>query len=229
MNFTGFVSTELTLVVLRVILGCCTGTWWQKQLASVMDKEWPKCRTCQSWMSTTLMGSSSLGGRASSRTCEAPWNQCLMMWLSKSLADILQMKLSQLFRSSFAKDGKDCKLHGDVERVLKEFHRSRKPIGYASFGNSSVYQCLVSKILLTFNRLRKRCVGCFWLWLYAHLYFELYFYPMAKLQTYTYLSHTLNQITVGKINTWDLNNPYNGIGTVDSCRKSDNVVFIVFL
>ncbi|XP_035494863.1 ES1 protein, mitochondrial [Scophthalmus maximus] len=34
--------------------------------------------------------------------------------------------------SSFAKDGKDCKLHNDVERVLKEFHRSSKPIGLAS-------------------------------------------------------------------------------------------------
>uniref|UniRef100_A0A3B4VFH3 Glutamine amidotransferase class 1 domain containing 3, like n=1 Tax=Seriola dumerili TaxID=41447 RepID=A0A3B4VFH3_SERDU len=30
--------------------------------------------------------------------------------------------------SSFVKDGKDCKLHNDVERVLKDFHRSRKPI-----------------------------------------------------------------------------------------------------
>lgn len=126
---------------------------------------------------------------------------------------------SQLFRSSFAKDGKDCKLHGDVERVLKEFHRSRKPIGYASFGNYSVYQCLVTKILSSFNRLRKRCVGCFWLWLYTHLYFELYLCPVAKLQTYTYLSHTLNQITLGWINTWDLNNPYNGIGTVELLYK----------
>lgn len=34
--------------------------------------------------------------------------------------------------SSFMKDGKDCKLHSDVERVLKDFHRSRKPIGLAS-------------------------------------------------------------------------------------------------
>ncbi|XP_005804407.1 ES1 protein, mitochondrial-like [Xiphophorus maculatus] len=34
--------------------------------------------------------------------------------------------------STFMKDGKDCKLHNDVERVLKEFHRSRKPIGLAS-------------------------------------------------------------------------------------------------
>lgn len=35
------------------------------------------------------------------------------------------------------KDGKDCKLHNDVERVLKEFHRSRKPIGYVSFSHHS--------------------------------------------------------------------------------------------
>ncbi|KAM4746486.1 ES1 protein, mitochondrial [Anableps anableps] len=34
--------------------------------------------------------------------------------------------------STFTKDGKDCKLHNDVARVLKEFHRSRKPIGLAS-------------------------------------------------------------------------------------------------
>lgn len=47
---------------------------------------------------------------------------------------------SQLFRSSFVKDGKECKLHSDVERVLKDFHRSRKPIGYVSFGHYSIYQ-----------------------------------------------------------------------------------------
>ncbi|KAM9393085.1 ES1 protein, mitochondrial [Pholidichthys leucotaenia] len=34
--------------------------------------------------------------------------------------------------SSFMKDGKDCKLHNDVEKVLKDFHRSGKPIGLAS-------------------------------------------------------------------------------------------------
>uniref|UniRef100_A0A8C5NGK8 ES1 protein, mitochondrial-like n=1 Tax=Gouania willdenowi TaxID=441366 RepID=A0A8C5NGK8_GOUWI len=34
--------------------------------------------------------------------------------------------------SSFVKDGKDCKLQPDVERVLKDFHRSSKPIGLAS-------------------------------------------------------------------------------------------------
>ncbi|CAL8248613.1 unnamed protein product [Merluccius merluccius] len=33
--------------------------------------------------------------------------------------------------STFVKEGKDCKLHSDVDRVLKEFHRSRKPIGMA--------------------------------------------------------------------------------------------------
>lgn len=32
-------------------------------------------------------------------------------------------------RSSFTKDGKDYKLHSDVEKVLKEFHRHGKPIG----------------------------------------------------------------------------------------------------
>lgn len=40
---------------------------------------------------------------------------------------------STLCRSSFVKEGKDCKLNNDVERVLKDFHRSRKPIGYVSF------------------------------------------------------------------------------------------------
>ncbi|XP_030225344.1 ES1 protein, mitochondrial [Gadus morhua] len=34
--------------------------------------------------------------------------------------------------SSFVKEGKDCKLHSDVDRVLKEFHRNRKPIGLSS-------------------------------------------------------------------------------------------------
>ncbi|XP_076975249.1 glutamine amidotransferase-like class 1 domain-containing protein 3, mitochondrial [Tamandua tetradactyla] len=31
--------------------------------------------------------------------------------------------------STFAVDGKDCKVNADVERVLKEFHRAGKPIG----------------------------------------------------------------------------------------------------
>ncbi|XP_062060523.1 LOW QUALITY PROTEIN: glutamine amidotransferase-like class 1 domain-containing protein 3, mitochondrial [Lepus europaeus] len=31
--------------------------------------------------------------------------------------------------STFAVDGKDCKVHRDVERVLKEFHGAGKPIG----------------------------------------------------------------------------------------------------
>ncbi|XP_075398343.1 glutamine amidotransferase-like class 1 domain-containing protein 3, mitochondrial [Tenrec ecaudatus] len=31
--------------------------------------------------------------------------------------------------STFAVDGKDCKVHKDVERVLKEFHGAGKPIG----------------------------------------------------------------------------------------------------
>ncbi|MGH0183839.1 UNVERIFIED_CONTAM: hypothetical protein FKN15_013092 [Acipenser sinensis] len=32
-------------------------------------------------------------------------------------------------RSTFNSDGKDCKINHDVERIMKEFHRSRKPIG----------------------------------------------------------------------------------------------------
>ncbi|CAM4446106.1 unnamed protein product, partial [Lepidochelys kempii] len=31
--------------------------------------------------------------------------------------------------STFAVDGKDCKVNGEVERVLKEFHKAGKPIG----------------------------------------------------------------------------------------------------
>ncbi|XP_044892458.1 glutamine amidotransferase-like class 1 domain-containing protein 3A, mitochondrial isoform X3 [Felis catus] len=31
--------------------------------------------------------------------------------------------------STFAVDGKDCRVHKDVERVLKEFHEAGKPIG----------------------------------------------------------------------------------------------------
>ncbi|KAG8136462.1 hypothetical protein E2320_005043 [Naja naja] len=32
-------------------------------------------------------------------------------------------------RSTFSVDGKDCKVNKDVERVLKDFHKSGKPIG----------------------------------------------------------------------------------------------------
>ena len=66
---------------------------------------------------------------------------------------------SQLCRSSFVKDGKDCKLHNDVERVLKEFHRSRKPIGYVSFRRHSVivfWLCNHSKFILNPD-MRQNC------------------------------------------------------------------------
>ncbi|KAK1893311.1 ES1 protein mitochondrial [Dissostichus eleginoides] len=43
--------------------------------------------------------------------------------------------------STFVKDGKDCKLQGDVDKVLKDFHRSRKPIGLASM--ATVLACRV--------------------------------------------------------------------------------------
>lgn len=33
-------------------------------------------------------------------------------------------------------DGKDCKVHEDVERVLKEFHKAGKPIGYVGVGRA---------------------------------------------------------------------------------------------
>ncbi|XP_058379208.1 glutamine amidotransferase-like class 1 domain-containing protein 3, mitochondrial isoform X2 [Diceros bicornis minor] len=36
--------------------------------------------------------------------------------------------------STFAVDGKDCKVNKDVERVLKEFHKAGKPIGSPSKG-----------------------------------------------------------------------------------------------
>ena len=39
-----------------------------------------------------------------------------------------------LVRSTFAVDGKDCRVHEDVERVLKEFHKAGKPIGYVGRG-----------------------------------------------------------------------------------------------
>lgn len=32
-------------------------------------------------------------------------------------------------RSTFAVDGKDCKVNKEVERVLREFHGAKKPIG----------------------------------------------------------------------------------------------------
>ena len=33
-------------------------------------------------------------------------------------------------------DGKDCRVHKDVERVLKEFHEAGKPIGYVGVGSA---------------------------------------------------------------------------------------------
>ncbi|XP_028649246.1 ES1 protein, mitochondrial [Erpetoichthys calabaricus] len=43
--------------------------------------------------------------------------------------------------STFNNDGKDCKINNDVERIMKEFHRSRKPIGMSSM--SPVLACRV--------------------------------------------------------------------------------------
>lgn len=39
-------------------------------------------------------------------------------------------KVSSCGRSTFAVDGKDCKVNREVERVLKDFHKAGKPIGY---------------------------------------------------------------------------------------------------
>lgn len=39
-------------------------------------------------------------------------------------------------RSTFSVDGKDCKVNKDVERVLKDFHKSGKPIGYVTYLNT---------------------------------------------------------------------------------------------
>lgn len=61
------------------------------------------------------------------------------MWFTQALNTNGSVKnLNCIFRSTFMKDGKDCKLHNDVERVFKEFHRSRKPIGYVCCDPSSV-------------------------------------------------------------------------------------------
>ena len=40
-----------------------------------------------------------------------------------------EQSLSSRGRSTFAVDGKDCTVNKEVERVLKEFHGARKPIG----------------------------------------------------------------------------------------------------
>ncbi|GAB5576214.1 glutamine amidotransferase-like class 1 domain-containing protein 3A [Prionailurus iriomotensis] len=48
--------------------------------------------------------------------------------------------------STFAVDGKDCRVHRDVERVLKEFHGAGKPIGsYA--GLCCIAPVLAAKVL----------------------------------------------------------------------------------
>nr|KAF6477848.1 hypothetical protein HJG59_010758 [Molossus molossus] len=39
--------------------------------------------------------------------------------------------------STFAVDGKDCKVNKDVERVLKDFHKAGKPIGEPEHGHRS--------------------------------------------------------------------------------------------
>ncbi|XP_061585911.1 ES1 protein, mitochondrial [Cololabis saira] len=46
--------------------------------------------------------------------------------------------------SSFMKDGKNCKLQKDAERVLKDFHRSQKPIGVASMATVLACRALPS-------------------------------------------------------------------------------------
>lgn len=50
------------------------------------------------------------------------------------------------------KDGKDCKLNNDVERVLKEFHRSRKPIGYVCCDPSAVIRLTDFELESMLNR-----------------------------------------------------------------------------
>ena len=82
------------------------------------------------------------------RLCSVKWDTGMMK------LELMLDYNSQLFRSTFVKDGKDCKLNNDVERVLKEFHRSRKPIGWVSFGHDQSISAEDQYFLCLINRLK---------------------------------------------------------------------------
>ena len=52
-----------------------------------------------------------------------------MRWATQIVGTLDEGSLSSRGRSTFAVDGKDCKVNKEVERVLKEFHGAKKPIG----------------------------------------------------------------------------------------------------
>lgn len=52
-----------------------------------------------------------------------------VQWATWVVGTLDEDSLSSRGRSTFAVDGKDCKVNKEVERVLKEFHGAKKPIG----------------------------------------------------------------------------------------------------
>ena len=53
---------------------------------------------------------------------------CIIIFRKASLP-FTQIPTLFILRSSFAVDGANCTVNNDVERVLKEFHKAKKPIG----------------------------------------------------------------------------------------------------
>lgn len=57
-------------------------------------------------------------------------------------------KVSYCGRSTFAVDGKDCKVNREVERVLKDFHKAGKPIGYVCWSDRGICLHVETKCVL---------------------------------------------------------------------------------
>lgn len=57
-------------------------------------------------------------------------------------------KVSYCGRSTFAVDGKDCKVNREVERVLKDFHKAGKPIGYVCWSDRGICLHMETKCVL---------------------------------------------------------------------------------
>lgn len=67
-----------------------------------------------------------------------------------------------IVRSTFAVDGKDCKVNAQVERVLRDFHKAGKPIGWA-FGLLKWLTSLLSQfrpLYCLFTWIYRSCMSC---------------------------------------------------------------------
>lgn len=95
---------------------------------------------------------------------------------------MVRNKVSYCGRSTFAVDGKDCKVNTEVERVLKDFHKAGKPIGYVCWSDRGICLHVETKCVLQLTcvalmlELEKKQLFCF---ISCSLFLKCFFFKVC--------------------------------------------------